>query len=372
MKLPVVAVIMAGGSGERFWPLSRQSRPKQLLRLTNKMESLLDQAVNRLLPIIPADHIFIATNQTLQPIIQAGIKQIPPENVIGEPVRRNTSGCLVFAASHALARFQQESEDLLMAVVTADHLIGNENRFRQTVEAALNTAEKEHSLTTIGIQPARPDQGFGYIEVNEKEIPVDDTHGIFSYPVISFREKPSAEAAEKFVEAGNFYWNSGMFFWRISAFRDSLIQSTPALGHAVNTLADLLRAEGDRSQEILNVFESLPNISIDYALMEKAPRVSMTVGDFPWDDVGSWDSLSRTYPKNEDSSITVGDPILVNCENVIVYNEPTSERMAVGVVGLKNIIVVTSPDGVLVCSSDQTQEVKKVVERLKERNAVQL
>ncbi len=163
-----------------------------------------------------------------------------------------------------------------------------------------------------------------------------------------------------------------MFFWRLSTFMESLRSVQPEMANATEKIADLLRDPADRSAEIQETFETLPDISIDYALMEKAKNVCMTVGDFPWDDVGSWDSLTRTHPVDDHSCITIGDPIMVDCENVIVYNEPKAANMAVGVVGMKNVIIVTSPDGILVCAADQAQNVKRVVSELKVKNAAQL
>lgn len=369
MSLPVIAVIMAGGSGERFWPLSRQKHPKQLLNLTHESKSMLEEAVDRLLPLVPAERIFIATNQLLQEAVQQQFTVIPKENVLGEPARRNTTGCLVWAAAHAMARLGGSSEDLKMAVTTADHRIGNDERFRQVIGAALSAAETPGVISTVGIAPTRPETGYGYIEVEPGvKASIHDTIQVF--PVEQFREKPDEETARQYIKTGRFYWNSGMFFWRLSSFIDGLNIAQPEITQTLNTIAQAIR-NGAPDEELRTHFETLPNLSIDYALMEHAKNVQVALGDFPWDDVGAWDALSRG-DEIEGETIAVGDPVLLDCENVTVYNQPGADNMAVGVLGMKNVIVVTSPDGVLVCPKDRAQDVKKIVAELKERDARQL
>ncbi|MBO7620934.1 MAG: mannose-1-phosphate guanylyltransferase/mannose-6-phosphate isomerase, partial [Victivallales bacterium] len=205
-----VIVIMAGGAGERFWPLSRGNHPKQLLKLTGSGQSLLEEAVERSMAIVPPSNIYIATGKNLQKAIQDADLGIPPENVIAEPCKRNTAGCLIFAAATILARYNLSPEELTVGVLTADHRIPDTDPFVNTVEAALEAAEKFNALVTIGIQPVRPETGYGYIEIAEDNKKQDtDTP---CYKVASFREKPTPENAAKYIASGNFLWNSGMFF----------------------------------------------------------------------------------------------------------------------------------------------------------------
>ncbi len=372
MNIPTILVVMAGGSGERYWPLSRIRRPKQLLRLTHETKSMLEEALERVNPLIPYEHSFIAANRILRDTIIKSIPQLPKENVLGEPFRRNTSGCLAFAAAHALARYEENSDDILMAVLTADHRIGHDDQFRQTIAAALQYAGKHDSLGVIGITPTRPETGYGYIEIAEGTEPLPDEDGVKAYPVAQFREKPERELAERFLSTGRFYWNSGMFFWRVSVFMAELERVMPQLAQHVRDMRDILKTSSNPDPEIEAIFEQMENVSIDYALMEHASSVFMVRGRFIWDDVGSWDSLARVRPKDENGNVALGDPILVDCHDVTVYNEAGAEKMAVGVIGMENIVVITTDDGLLICPKNRLQEVRKIVECLKERDANQI
>lgn len=372
MSVPTIGIIMAGGSGERFWPLSRQKKPKQLLKLTNASRTLLDEAVDRLLPIIPPEHIFVATNQTLQEPIRAAMVHIPPENILAEPARRNTTGCLAYATAHILARYGRDNDDLIMAVTTADHRIGNDDDFRRTINASVWYAREKYALMVVGLQPNRPETGYGYIEVPAVSYPAASINGVSIYPTSRFREKPSLPDAETYLSSGHFYWNSGMFFWRVSNFMKALQQFLPDVHQSIHQMRDAITTGFNPDTIIASIFEKLPNVSIDFALMEKAEGVYMALGEFPWDDVGLWDSLSRYHAKDERQNVSIGDPILVDCQGVTVYNESGAERMAVGVVGLENVIVVATEDGVLVCHKDRAQDVRAVVEKLRERNAPQI
>ena len=265
MNTPIVSVIMAGGAGERFWPISRRLRPKQLLKLTNNHEMMIEESVNRLLPMIPKEKIFISTSTQLKYPIQKGLSSIPPENVIGEPVKRNTAGCLVFAIAHILARFGEAAIDYLMTVTTTDHLIGDAERFRHTMTAALQYAEQEDALITIGMHPTRPETGYGYIEITQLNQPLWDYQGIPVYKVGQFLEKPNQEAAERYQASRFYYWNSGMFFWKISSFLNSLKKHLPEHEACVYKLAETIKANAENEQAIETVFSKLQDISIDYA-----------------------------------------------------------------------------------------------------------
>lgn len=358
-----VAVIMAGGSGERFWPLSRVQRPKQLLRLTHPDETLLQEAVTRISPLVPAEHVFIATGRVIRDVVRAGDGRLAPGNVLAEPCKRNTAGALVWTVANLLARYP--GEDPAMAVLTADHLIGDPDRFRSRVDQALAAAEEHDALVTFGVAPTRAETGYGYIEAGDA---ADGSAEL--YNVRSFREKPAQELADEFVAKGNFYWNSGMFFWRPSVFLRELESARPGMAKATREIAAALASGDEARAETL--FEGLENVSIDYALLEQATSVLMVPGDFPWDDVGAWDSLDRTRAGDDHGNVAVGNPVLVDCHDTIVYNEPGAGEIAVGVVGMRDVIVVVSPDGVLVAPKDRAQDVKQVVQELKARGASQL
>jgi mannose-1-phosphate guanylyltransferase len=363
-----VGVVLAGGSGERFWPLSRKHRPKQLLHLTSEDESMLGEAVSRLAPLIPAKHIYVVTGAHLvQPIRKAGVG-VPPENILAEPCKRNTAGALTYAAAILLANYGGDGSNISMAVTTADHQIGDSDLFRKTIDTALTAAETDDVLAIMGIVPSRPESGYGYVQVTDDEPAVED--GIAVHPVKAFHEKPSRERAEDFIATGRYYWNSGMFFWRVSVFLEELLHASPNHAAAISAMAEAQR-QGD-ADAVRAQFERLEDISIDYALMERARRVVMVRADYPWDDVGAWTALDRAYPKDHCGNVAVGDPILVDCEDCIVYNEPGATGMAVSVVGVQDLVVVVTKDAVLVIPKDRAQDVRHAVKELKERGAGQL
>jgi mannose-1-phosphate guanylyltransferase len=359
-----VAVIMAGGSGERFWPLSRRLRPKQLLCLTSPGQTLLAEAVSRIAPLVRPEDIYVVTGEHLVNPIRSVDTGVPPENVLAEPCKRNTSGALAYAAASLLARYDCAPANITMAVTTADHQIESPEQFQQTVAATLDIVERDGVLATLGVVPTRPETGYGYIQIAE-DMPSLSDGDIAIYPVTAFHEKPNREKAEDFVASGRYFWNSGMFFWRIADFLDELEETRPALAEAVRRMAKALR-EGDEPR-VHTMFEELEDISIDYALMEHAKRVVMARAEFPWDDIGAWPALDRTMAHDDQGNVAIGDPVLIDCEDCIVYNEPGGENVAVGVVGCEDVIVVVTSDGVLVAPKDRAQDVRRVVAQLKTR-----
>jgi mannose-1-phosphate guanylyltransferase len=360
-------VIMAGGSGERFWPLSRRQRPKQLLNLTSETETMLGEAVSRLGPVIPPEHVYIVTGKHLvAPIREAGVG-IPDENVIAEPCKRNTSGALAYAAAHLVAKYGLPADKISMAITTADHLVSDGGKFGEAVQVALDAAEERDALATFGVVPTRPETGYGYIQIPaDAEAP----DGSPVYPVTAFHEKPNRQRAEDFMASGQYFWNSGMFFWKVSAFLAELDTARPEFAKATLAMIDAMRA-GDQAR-VDAVFEGLENVSIDYALMEHAKNVVVVRADFPWDDIGAWPALDRTYKRDEHGNVIVGSPIVVESEDCIVYNEVGPEAMAVGVIGVEDLVVVVTQDAVLVMPKDRAQDVRRVVKELKDRQAKQL
>lgn len=364
-------VIMAGGSGERFWPLSRKNRPKQLLPLTESGKTLLEEAVDRIRPLISPEHVYIVTGEHLVDPIRHAQVGVPAENVIAEPCKRNTLGALAFAAAHLLARYGGDGTNLGMAVLTADHQIGDSDRFRALVDAAMTAAEREDALVVHGIVPTRPETGYGYVKMTDGERlgGFDDT--VHIHPVEDFLEKPDQARAEQFASSGRHFWNGGMFFWQISTFLSELGHARPQLGQAVEGMAGALRV--NNMEEVCAIFEKLEDISIDYALMEKARKVLVVKADYPWDDVGAWSAMERMNRCDKDGNVCAGDPVvLVDTKNSIVLNEARPGEVAVSVVGMENIVVVVTDDAVLVVPKDREQEVKQAVAALKERNARQL
>lgn len=354
-----VAVIMAGGSGERFWPLSRKNRPKQLLKLASPDATMLEQTIARVRPLVAADDVVIAAAPHLVDPIRASMPDFPAHRIFAEPCKRNTTGCLVWAAAQLLAEDPEAEEQVSMAVLTADHRVSPDDGFQRTVKAALDAAEQTGSLVTIGIRPDRAETGYGYIEVaaDGNEI----RHDVTVRPVAAFKEKPQREQAEAFLASGNYLWNSGTFFWTLKSFLAELTAAQPEIGAATRLIAERLRAGDQAGAE--QAFADLPNLSIDYALMEKASKVQVAEAAFDWDDVGAWDALDRTLPKDDQGNVTVGDTLLLESKDCIVMND--SSRSVTCLFGVKGLTVVVTDDAVLVIPKDQAQDVKKIVEGLK-------
>lgn len=339
-----LAIIMAGGTGERFWPLSHAKRPKQLLKLTHPELTLLEEAIGRIAPLISRENVVIATTRALEAAIREASGNI---RILAEPDKRNTLGCLCWAAANLIADYGDR--DVSMAVITADHKIGNEAEFRSTVSRALVTAEQTGALVTIGMKPTRPETGYGYIELPESAI------GSEPQKVSAIHEKPDLDLAQKYFAGGKHLWNSGMFFWTVEAFMRELQGAQPEAHRITVEMTEELRK--GRTEGAADLFRNLPSQSVDYALMERAKNVFVVPGDFPWDDVGAWDSLQRSFERNAEGNVVLGKVTVVDSTGCVLVNE---SHRKVGVLGLNDIVVVVSPDGVLVCHKDRTQEVRKI------------
>lgn len=357
-----IAVVMAGGSGERFWPLSRRLRPKQLLRLASPDKALLHQTVERLEPLIGAENVLIATAPYLVEPSREASPSTPPENVLAEPHKRNTAGCLVWVAATILSREPNARESTSIAVVAADHKISPDEGFRATVDAALSHAEKHGGIVTIGIRPERPETGYGYIQY-DPAAPNEGSDRVAIRPVVRFQEKPHDVEAELFCARGDYLWNSGTFFWTLDTFLTQLEAAAPDLYAAVERIAGLLAA--GKIVEAEDAFARIPSISIDYALMEKASNVSVAEAAFEWDDVGSWDALDRSLVPDGEGNVQQGETVLVDVCNSIVVNE--NPQVVATLLGVEGLVVVVTEDAVLVCPKDKAQQVRKVVEKLRER-----
>lgn len=364
------AVILAGGAGERFWPLSRRDRPKQLLCLADPDRSLLGQAVDRLDGLIPRERVHVVTGAHLvDPIRRAGLG-LPDANILAEPDKRNTAGALAYATARLLALHPGAGPDRIsMAVVTADHNIGETPRFQAMIDAALGAAESRGALVICGIPPTRPETGYGYVQADNANA-WTGARGRALYPVRAFHEKPSRDRAEDFIAAGGHYWNSGMFFWTAAAFLGELDRVRPELADQTRRMAAALAA-GDEAGAA-RVFAEIEDISIDYALMEHARNVLMVPGDFPWSDVGLWPSVASVLPADPAGNSVRGEAVLHGAAGCVVYNAAAPGRMAVGVAGVEDLVVVVTDDAVLVVPKDRAGDVRHLVAALKERGAPQI
>ncbi len=366
-----VGVVMAGGAGERFWPISRAIRPKQLLPLGTSGRTLLQETVDRLRPLMPDDRLFIVTGGQLRDPILESNSTLQPAQVLAEPDKRGTLGCIAYATAYVLARYAEAPGATTFAILPADHYVTDAEAFRQGVEAGMAAAEHEDALVIVGVTPTRPETGYGYIEIasNAEPLCVPGTEEAV-WAVDSFREKPSPETAREFLDAGRFLWNSGMFFWRASTFLSELERARPRVAELIGQMTEALRR--DDIDEVHEAFAQLPDLSIDYALMEHAGCVRVIRANFAWDDFGAWDAYHRVAQPDGSGNVTVGDPVLIESRNCVVYNEPGAERVAVALVGMDGVVVAVADDGVLVAPLARAQEVREAVAALKQRGAKQI
>lgn len=360
---------MAGGSGERFWPLSRKRYPKQLLHLNSEEYCMLAETLNRISSLIPAEDVYIITNELLVDEIRHCLPTLPAENVIPEPAKRNTAPCLALASAYILSRNAELTpSDISIAVLTSDQNISPEEKFIDTVSAALDYAERNKALVTIGIPPTRPDTGYGYIET---ERPFVSDGKIDIQRVLRFCEKPDLASATHYLETGRFTWNSGMFFWRLDTFISELCKHQSDVGASVATFTaglqgNLTAAYSKLDANIVEQFITLPSISIDYALMEKSDNVAVCKAIFDWDDIGAWDSLDRTKEHDADGNVRRGKLSLANCGNSIIINDCKRDVIVAGL-GLKDIVVIATDDAILVCPKSDVQDIKNTIADIREQ-----
>lgn len=348
------AVIMAGGAGKRFWPLSRIRRPKQLLNIMGR-ETLLKQTVDRLEPLVSHDRILVVTGKDHHKGVLDDLPLIPPANVIPEPEGKNTAACLALGAVIVKSR----DPDAVMALLPADHHIKNGEVFRKTLQAAGRMAREGEYLVTLGIKPSRPESGYGYILKGE---PTRPRGGFEVHKAARFVEKPDARQAEAYIRGGEHLWNSGIFILTVSTAY-SLIKL-----HMPQLYAGMLEMEGTLTEEsseatISRVYKELESVSIDYGVAEKASDVYVIPSDFGWSDVGSWGSLFELLPKDEGNNVLMGNSLSVDTANTLLHS---SNKLVVAI-GLENMVVIESADAILICPMDRDQDIKKLVELMEDR-----
>lgn len=350
------AVIMAGGGGTRFWPLSRQASPKQILNLTGK-DVMINETINRVNPLVPYNQTLIVTNQVQEEIMkEVVIKDILKENILLEPMGRNTAPCIGYAAMV----LKKREKDALMCVLPSDHYIKNEPEFVKILDKCFNLAESTDSLITIGIKPTFPCTGYGYIHM-DKEV------GSSVYEVEEFVEKPNIQKARQYLESGKFLWNSGMFVWKASTILNNIERFLPKLYDRLVELEKYIDTE-DEPRVLKELYPKMPSISIDYGIMERSNDVLVVPGDFGWNDVGSWDSLGSIYEPDENGNIIIGEHVNIDTTHTTIYGK----EHLVATLGVDNLIIVHTPDATLVCPKDRAQDVKKIVDELKSKNKKEL
>ncbi len=354
----VHAVIMAGGSGTRFWPQSRAQRPKQVLAIAGA-RPMIAETVGRLDGLVPIERTHIVTHHSQVAHILSGLDIAgPPPRIIAEPYGRDTAACIGLAAVH----IRHEDPDGVMLIMAADHVIRPTERFHEVMEAAVQVATDEDCLVTFGIKPSYPATGYGYIHRSGLLREIGD---IGVYDVHGFREKPAREVAEEYLESGDYAWNSGMFCWRVETILDCLRRFCPELYAALERIEGAIATPSEETV-LREAYEPLEKISIDYAVMERAEAIRMVEADFQWSDVGSWASVAqlRSDEADEEGNVRVGRCATLDVADSLVM---TDHHHLVGVVGLEDVIVVHTEDATLVCRKDQAEEVKQLVQHLKEK-----
>ena len=341
------ALIMAGGKGTRFWPLSTEEKPKQFLNLIGE-ETMIQMTVNRIKPIIPIERIFVCTGEMYVDLVKEQLPELPKRNIIVEPEGRNTAPCIALSAM-VIDRYYKNSN---MVVLPSDHLINDEEEFRNTLLAADSfIEEKDEAIVTLGMNPSRPEVGYGYIKYSDEVLKSNDFRVI---KVDSFIEKPNLDTAKKYLREGNYLWNGGMFIWSINNVINQIKMYSP---NTYNALINVMEVSEDKLQETINNnYEGAEATSIDYAVLEKSKDVYVIPSNFGWDDVGSWESLDRYREKDELGNVLVGQSKAVKANNNLVI----SSNNSVVVEGLSDIYIIENDGKVLVGHKSNVANVKKL------------
>jgi len=347
------AVIMAGGKGARFWPRSREKKPKHLLDIISE-KTIIQETVERIRPLVTPENILVVTGRKHARTLMRQLPEIPARNIIIEPQGKNTAACIGLAALH----IRKMVPDDVMVVLPSDHAIADSQKYLDLISAAIKVASRENGLVTIGIKPSSVQTGFGYIESKDLfgKINNEDV-----FRVRSIREKPDFKKAQEFVQSGNFYWNSGMFIWKTSVILEEISRRLQSL-HAGLMKIDQALGSADEAATVARVYRQLDSISIDYGVMEKADNVFIIPGDFGWSDVGSWDAVQEISPQDDKGNVACRDSqaIFEDSEGSLVYNPGRLTAL----VGVRDLLIVETKDALLICKRGRSQDVKKIVEKL--------
>jgi mannose-1-phosphate guanylyltransferase len=351
MANSIYALILAGGSGERFWPLSRRNRPKQLLRLVSE-RTLLEETVARLEGLVPPEQILILINVEQEKAVRDLLRKFPKQNIVAEPAKRDTAAAVALGAGWVAARDHAAT----MLALPADHVIADRAAFQDTMKTAAVAAEEMGALVTIGIKPTWACPGFGYIEQGEP-VRLRNADKIAVHRVVRFREKPNVDLAESFLRKGNFRWNAGMFVWSVPTVLSEFNRHAPELADFISQV----RSPKDLDKILRDRFAKLPKISFDYAIMEKADRVLVVEASFDWDDVGSWQAVARYFKKDDHGNIANRALTALDASDNIVFNDGET---TIALLGVHNLIVVRTGDAILICHRHQAERIKNLVRKL--------
>lgn len=348
-------VVMCGGVGARFWPFSRREMPKQFLDFFGTGRSLLQMTVERILPIIDADHIILVTNADYVPLIREQLPDIPECNILAEPARRNTAPCICWAAHHILSLDPEAS----IVTLPSDHLILKETAFIEAITKGLEFVETHDALLTLGITPSRPDTGYGYIQQGTKVENAPDFR-----KVKSFTEKPTLDMAKVLLASGDFYWNAGIFLWKASNILKAFSKYAPEIAEIFDAGDPYYNTRSEK-EFIDKAYPNSPSISVDYAIMERADNVYLQAVDLGWSDLGTWNALYDTSPKNRQGNVTQNCHILAEETSGCVF--AVREDKLIVVDGLKDYIIADSSDALLIYPLDKEQEIRRVVNEIRTR-----
>ena len=338
-------IIMAGGSGTRFWPLSRKSLPKQFLNLTGK-DIMVNETIDRLFPVIEKENIFVVTSEMHAQLTYEEAKgRLAQDHILAEPAARNTAACIGYAAMEIMKKYG----DGVMGIFASDAYIKDEEEFRRVLESAISEAEKADKLVTIGIKPHFPATGYGYIKRKASDC----------LDVEEFVEKPDVETAKKYLETGNYLWNSGMFVWKASVILEQMKRLLPDVYECLEIIGQSMGTEKEK-ETITEIYPKIPKISVDYGIMERADNVIVLEGDFGWNDVGSLDTIETLHESDENGNVMCCESICLDAKGCI----GSGKEKLIALIGVENLIVVETKDTVLVCDKSRAQDVKKIVEQL--------
>jgi len=365
-NLTTHAVILAGGRGTRFWPRSRTRTPKQLLNIVGN-DTMLEQTVKRLLPVVPAFHIWTVTHASQAAAVKKQLPAAARKRVLIEPVGVNTAAAIGLAAVHIR---HAAKGDALMAVLPSDHFISDTEKYHRVVRAALEVAREHGRMVVLGIPPTRPETGFGYVERMGDAL---HSLGFSVFPVRRFTEKPKLENAQQYVDSGNYHWNAGMFFWRVSTFLDNLKRYLPKTHEALESLAETI---GKKTYErrLRAIYPKLENISVDYAILENStrqegpPRVFVIPAEIGWSDIGSWAAVYELLAKQSGDNFLAGQGLTLDATGNFLY----SPSKFVAAIGVRDLIVVETPDALLIVPRGRAQDVARLVKSLEERKLTKL
>ncbi|EGG32425.1 mannose-1-phosphate guanylyltransferase [Paenibacillus sp. HGF5] len=350
--MDITCVLMAGGKGERFWPKSRTNLPKQFLNISGN-KSMIQQSIERLEKLIDITRVFVVTNGLYAELIKAQIPHLPHDNIIIEPIGRNTAPCIGLAS----IVIEEKFPDSTMVVLPSDHIIENEEGFIKILKTGIEVAQDNKSLVTLGIKPSYPETGYGYIESTQEKLYINDLE---VFKVNKFVEKPDLEAAEKYLEAGNFYWNSGIFIWRTEVIRSYFKIFMPEVHDVLETMKNGFKFL-NRNEIIESEFIKMPDQSIDYGIMEKVDDIFVIPCVFGWDDVGSWTALERINDLDEHGNVIRGNILNLDTKRCIIE----SNGKLIATLGIEDLIVVDTEDVTLICAKDKAQEVKTLLKELR-------